>query len=44
MAEDSPYADEMRRCNDDTTPVDVHGEAGDVVFWRASTSPGRVCH
>ena len=33
MNEDSPYADEMRRCNDDTTPVDVHGEAGDVVFW-----------
>jgi hypothetical protein len=37
MAEDSPYADEMRRCNDDTTPIDVHGKAGDIVFWCVST-------
>lgn len=37
MREDSAYADEMRRINDDTTPIDVYGDAGDVIFWHHRT-------
>jgi hypothetical protein len=28
--EDSPYADELRRIHEDTTPVDTFGDTGDV--------------
>lgn len=33
MREESEYADELKRLNADTEPVDTHGEAGDCVFW-----------
>jgi hypothetical protein len=33
MNEDSAYADELRRLNLDTEPVDTFGETGTVVFW-----------